>query len=431
MKSQQFRTELKHDGRTTYRLFIPVEYQQGTDKSIHDELEVSVTDNQNIEQKLTFESGQYILERNDPAGRYYFRIVLKKGNELIEEQQVVVIIQKAIDTDTTVDLSDLLKISDKEFEKTVLQIIDKMTLSVGHQQGFMTLNTSPVVVDKDSESVYRELKKFQRDNEVISILCKVINNETGNGPMIWKTLKVFCFYRAVEGVYFLNPLGQRRYTDNNLTRFLHETCIKYLDAVNTIKNRELVMKSLLYFSLECITPQARILGIRSLAATGKRNELVITDALFKVINEDSDINTRLEAIRGLEKYDLSSYQSNILEIMQDASPQIRKEIYTTLQKIAFLPDFDFSTDLFENETDDASRAALGRLIYNRHSEKARDYFLRILDYQDEKLTTVILEILFYTSDNYAIEKFQKIKETAILSAKLQKRLEEYLKKKVK
>jgi len=431
MKSQQFRTELKEDGRTTYRLFIPVEYLQGSDKSIPDEYKVSVTDNQNIEQKLKFESGQYILERNDPAGRFNFRIVLKKGNELIEEQQVVVIIQKTIDTDSTVDLSDLLKISDEEFEKTVLQSIGKMTLTVGRQQGFMTLNTSPVVVDKDSESVYRELKKFQRDNEVISILCNVINNETENGPMVWKTIKVFCYYRAVEGVYFLNPLGQRRFTDINLTRFLHETCIKYLDAVNNIKNRELVMKSLLYFSLECITPQARILGIRSLSATGKRNELVITDALFKVINEDSDLNTRLEAIRGLEKYDLSSYQSNILEIMQDASPQIRKEIYTTLQKIAFLPDFDFLTDLFENETDDTSRAALGRLIHNRHSEKARDYFLRILDYQDEKLTAVILEILFYTSDNYAIEKFQKIKETAVLSANLQKRLEEYLKKKVK
>jgi predicted DNA-binding ribbon-helix-helix protein len=412
-------------------LFIPVEYQQVTDRSIPNEYAVSVTDNQNIEQKLQFENGQYILERNDPAGRYNFKIVLKKGNELIEEQQVVVIIQKKNNIDQQIDFSNLLKISDEGFEKTVKILIDKMLLFVGHKQGFMTLATSPVVVDTDSESIYRELKKFQRDDEVVSILCKIINNEHENGPMIWKTLKVFYYYRAVEGVYFLNSLAQRRYSDSNLTRFLHETCIQYLNSVNSIKNRELVMKSLLHFSLECITPQARTLGIKSLSTTAKRDEFDIVEVLFKVINEDSDLNTRIEAIRGLEQYDLSSYQSNIMEIMQDASPQIRKEINNTLQKMTFIPDFDFLTDLFEKETEDASLAALGRLIHNRHSEKARDYFLRILDYQDEKLTAVILEILFYTSDNYAIEKFQKIKGTAILSANLQKRLEEYLKKKVK
>jgi hypothetical protein len=431
MKSQQFRSELSKDSTATYRLFIPVEYKQSAESSDATAYQVKVFDTRNTELPLIFENNEYILERNDPAGRYQYRIKLSKGNDLIEEQEVVIVIQKKADADISVGPHDLLEVSDKEFETTVVKTIEKMQLTVGHQQGFMTMSTSPVIVDKDSESIYRELKKYQRDDEVIKILCRVLNNEIANGSLIWKTIKVFFYYRAVEGVYFLNPLAQQRYSDANLTRFMHESCVKYLDSVNSIKNRELVMKSLLHFSFECISPQARTLSIKSLSTTGKRNELDIAEVLFKVINEDSDINPRLEAIRGLAKYDLSSFTSGILETMQDASPQVRKEISNTLQNTTIVPDFGFVTDLFENETDDSTRSILGRLIYNKYGEKAKEYFLRVLDYQDERIIAVILDILFYTSETFAIDKFQEIIERAVLSVALQKRLEEYLKKSVK
>ena len=112
--------------------------------------------------------------------------------------------------------------------------------------------------------------------------------------------------------------------EKDLTKFAHQACVGYLDAVNNVRNRNTVQELLFFTIEECPTNLARQMAVSSLATSGNPKDGRITQVLVNIVNLDSDFQTRKTALHELRRYDLGENIDQLIEWLEDANVQIRR-----------------------------------------------------------------------------------------------------------
>lgn len=428
MKTNRFSAQTRSNEKCKYKVSIPLHFNKelSSNELSKYHLEVSFKDKP-IELKK--QTSSYTIERTDDPGIYKFSVQLKKENILIEEQQIEVRIEEEIDTEIDVKDSPPVEITDSNFYEIIRDTINKTELKVGRKSVQWGYGSFPVAEDKDSEVVFKKLKAHKKDDEIVQIICKIISNEKEEGLLVWKSVTILKHFKSVAGISYIKDLAIRNYSDKNVTQYLHSECIKNLDAINSLNNRDLVESHLKYFALECITPEARSAAVSSLVKNGKRNDEPSIKFLFKIISEDSNSKTRLTALDGLAKFNIGNHQSEMEELLQDASPDIRKKTSAVLLKNPLKLNFTLLTEVFEQETDNAARKSLCDLLFKNYTDQAIPYFLKVIELEDEDYMNTILDTVKYGKDlGPLVEKLAGYQDSSAFSSALNKKIEDFLKR---
>lgn len=428
MKINRFLAHAGSNEKCTYQVSVPLQFNKDLNPSEKENYHIEIIHKgKALDAKKQNDS--YTFERTDKQGKYAFSIQLKKENNIIEEQQIEVHIKEDYNIEIDLGESPQVEIDDSSLFETARDIITKMELKVGRKAVRWGMGSFPVAEDKDSEIVFKNLKSLKKDDEIIQIICKIISDEKEDGLIIWKSVTVLKYFKSIHPINYTKDLAKRDFKDENVTKYLHESCIKYLESVNFMSNRNLVANHLSYFALECITPEARSSAVSILVKNGKRNDEKLIQFLFKVINEDTSSKTKLAALGGLTNFNITYHQEEIEELLQDASPNIRTKTSTVLLKNPLKLNFDLLTEIFEQETDKSARKSLCDLLYKNYSEMAIPYFLRVIDMEDEDFTSTILDTTKYGKDvEPIVEKLTNIKDSNAYSVNLNKKIEDFLKR---
>lgn len=428
MKTNKKILKVKNDQDCSYRVTIPLNIKDNVDKNTVSNYKISVYENGNVI-KVERNSDTFYFERTDPLGSYFFKVQLINGDDTIEEQNLEINIREEFNFDIVSKEETKIEIDDKDFFTKIKEIINNTELKVGFRSIQWTSGSIPIIDDKNSEAVFKDLKKFNRDDDVVQVICKILSDESEGALLIWKCITMLKHFRAHEAINYVKLIAKRRYENKNETKFLHEECIKYLESVNSVKNRESVIDHLIYFASECFTPEARSDAVTSLIKTGKRNDERIIQYLFRIIDEDTNPTTKTTAIGGLANFNIISHSSEIEELLQDALPQVRQQTSSILLNNPLKLDFTILTKIFEDETDKATRKNLCNLLLKDYPDETKPYLLTVLEWEDEDYTDTILDLLNYGKDaDFVVDKIAKYKNSDVYSVNLNKKIEGFLNK---
>jgi hypothetical protein len=426
MKTNKVNLKVKNNQDCKYSVSIPLVIPGDMEKSVLPKYNVIVYDNGKIIETVRQENTFY-FERTDSTGTHIYKVQLKNEEQIIEEQDLEIHINEEFNVDVVQEEKTEIIIDDQDFFAKIKEIINNTELKVGFRSAQWSGGSYPVIEDNNSEAVFKDLKKINKDDEVVQVMCKILSDESEEGLLIWKCITLLKHFRAYEAINYVKLTSVRIYDNRNETRFLHEECIKYLESVNSIKNRDSVINTLLYFASECFTPEARSAAITSLIKTAKRNDERIIQYLFKIIAEDSNPNTKVTAIGGLINFNISNHQQEIEELLQDASSQVRQKTSSILQNNSLRLDFSFLTKIFEEETDNAARRTLCDLLFKNYLKETKPYLLNVLEWEDEGFTNTIIDTIQYGSEvEFIVNKIEKYKDSNVYSVNLNKKIVEFL-----
>lgn len=429
MKENRINLKAQANEECKYCVTIPLKENEKLSPAELSEFTIEVSSGGKIID-LQRQEKSYYFERTENIGQYIYTIKLKKGNELIEEQNILVNIKEEFNLDTNPIEQPIIEISDLDFFNSIKEIINSIDIKVGSRSyGWGVPGSTPIGVDNNSEVIFKDLKKVKRDEEIIDVLCQILSEQTENGLLIWKSVAILKHFRATVAISYVQSLAKQTYTNKNETRFLHNECIKYLESINTIRNKELVSTQFIYFATDCISPEARKAAMFALIKTGKRNDEKIIQFIFNVSQEETNSDARLTAIGGLSNYNLINHTDEIEELLQDADPKARQKTSNILLNNSLKLQFETLTNIFEEETDKSARTNICKLLFKFYLEEAKPFFIKILDWEDENYTLTLMDALRYEKDSaFIVPHLSNYQNFEAYSDSLNKQIDEFLKR---
>jgi hypothetical protein len=438
MKANILNFKIKSGEKCSYRVTIPLQVNQNLSSSELSEYKIEVySDDKIIE--LRQQEKSYYFERTDGIGKYNFNVQLKLRNKQIEEQSVIISIKDELPHEIFLNSQlpinflnspPAIEIDDQDFYNSIKEIINSTDIKVGSRSyGWGVPGSTPIGVDNNSEVIFKDLKKINRDEDIIEVICQLINEQTTSALLIWKCITMLKHFRAINAIGYVQPIAKKSYENKSETRFLHEECIKYLESVNSIKNRETVIKQLMYFALECVTPEARTAALSSIIKTGKRNDEIIIQFILRVNEIETHLDTRLTAVSGLANFNLTDHIEAIEGMLQDAETKVREKISIVLLNNSLKINFDLLVNIFEEETDKSVRVNICKLLFKSYNEEAKPFIIKVLGYEDEDYTNTVLDSLIYEKDTkFLIPTITSYKNFESYSDSLNKKIDDFIKK---
>jgi hypothetical protein len=206
----------------------------------------------------------------------------------------------------------------------------------------------------------------------------------------WIILTMLTYYRNTEQLAWALRLAKTDFKNKYHNLNVHKACLNYIEAVDSFRNKDLVKKTYMAISESCISIQVRQQSILKLVQSVKPDDTEVVEFLFsRIAHEKIVIQETL--VKALFKLKLNGFENELIELMQNPDVKIRLR---TLEELTQTPgqfnfDIEFLTGLFEYENHDITKTRIARLLYLKHPEQTKSYFIKVLEYNDPLSTKAI------------------------------------------
>ncbi|MBU2650986.1 MAG: DUF1566 domain-containing protein [Bacteroidetes bacterium] len=387
---------------------------------------------------IDFVSGKYLLE-----GPFGGRYVMGVRNFNPAEENIKKLLQEASKEknkeNSKYDLGHKIEANrksdfnsiDVNLDKQVREIIDDMDLRFSHSGGYYPgSGGSTNIVDKNSELVFRDLRKLKRDTEIIKILCNLIEDETEDSVLVMKVLKLLSYYRSPMCMNNVQLLANVEFKHPRETDLIHLECLKYFRAVSSPSNKNEISEIYKAFALHCKSIVGRRDAITFLSEVSNKSDKEIIELLFE-LTDDPNLVIRYTAIKTLKEFRITYYSDKISDLLQDPDSKIRTETITlmTLNKYPLEIDFKTIASFIEIETDRYARLYAFHLINKKYPEEEERYFLKLLDQGTEEYVEGVLNVYRHRQGgDYLVAKTKELKDQKNFSENIVKLIDEFLQK---
>lgn len=315
-----------------------------------------------------------------------------------------------------------------DIEKSVHELLNEMDLHVGRQSHFMQIGSTPIQAYGNSEAIFRKFRKIGDKDDVASTLATIVSSNNEKEINKWKSVVILKYFKDYSNVDCIDSIiGSVNEDNKDISSFLHVECVRYLDAINTPKIREIITPKYLKIIYDCPTNTARNDAINSYSVGGKSNDDSYIKTLIDLVEAETDKGIRKTAIYGLKNYNLSSYTQTLVDWFEDTDQDIRNmAVFLCLDlEIDIRP--SEIIELLEFEKYNSCRFNLVKLLYKVDSLECDNYFCEQINSEEEKIMLQAIKDSFHLPklESFLL-KIKALDNDNINSPELSKNIKSYI-----